>query len=192
MSFFEEAAVSLAASIRVIKHDRSAFDDFDQTVEGFFRSFGAFLFVAPLAYPQFIAADVLAGQLASDQTGALSESNLVADYLALLLSFLIWPVAVAVLVRFFALSGNYLRYMTAYNWISVPAVVIALIPDVLLLSGIASAQTIVFLSLIVFAAMMYLAWYIARTGLATTGPIAAVFAFTDLALAHIIRYSVGG
>lgn len=191
MTFFEEAAVSLAASVRIIKRDPSAFNDLDTSVEGFFRSFGAILFVAPLAYPQFQAGHLLDVQYCASLGLEAKSLNLTAGYLVLLLSFVLWPVIAALMARTFGLTATYLRYMTAYNWISVPATLISLIPDMLVLAGVTNTEVIFALMLIIFGIMMYLSYYVACEGLGTTPPIAMAFALGDFVVSYGTSYVIG-
>jgi hypothetical protein len=182
MSLVAEALHGIWGAVRIIGHDRDAFEEFNISADGFWRSFSAIIPTAVLAWPLFLSSHEFAAEAAQAEGKPLPEINLLRDYLYLCVAFAAWPVAAALLARSLGVARSYSRYMIAYNWMSVPLVAINLIPPLLHLAGFLAWQGMILPSLAVFIGLAYISWYVALRGLETTRLIALAFLIADYAL----------
>ena len=122
----------------------------------------------------------------------MPEPGLIRDYGQLLLLFVTWPIAAALLARQFGVDENYARYMIADNWMSVPAILFTLRVRVAVSGGRSERGFLtVLLTLLVFVGLVYVSWYVALRGLETRGAIAATFVGVQLVLNFGLAWIVG-
>jgi hypothetical protein len=134
-----------------------------------------------LAYPVFIAAQRYSVELVKAGESP-PDLRLGSYYAYLLASVVLWLLASAVLARLLGVAQNYVRYIIIYNWMAVPATIVAVIPYILYL---ATGSTLpLMLVNLTFAFLLYLSWYVAKTGLETTALVALVFLATEYALTY--------
>ncbi|MFL5258819.1 MAG: hypothetical protein ACJ8AS_03635 [Hyphomicrobiales bacterium] len=190
MSLLEEAAHGVWGGVRLIRHDPRAFEEFNITADGFWRSFLAILPVSILAWPLFISAHGFAIETAREEGRPPPEFDFGRDYLYLCAAFAIWPLIAAALARALRVERNYARYLIAYNWVSVPAMLINAAPHLLQSTGLIGWQAMALLAMVVFLGLGYLSWYVAVRGLETTPLIAAAFLAADYALSFALDWVI--
>jgi hypothetical protein len=181
VTLVQEGIAAMRGCWRLILRDPQADEDFNFTIDGFWRSFAMAIPVLILAYPMFLSGHEqdVAQSLADGE--AAPELRLGVSYFYLLVDFAVWPLVAAFLARLFGLSQNYVPYMIVYNWMSVPTMALAVIPSLLhLMMG--STLLPGLLGMPVFGVLLYISWYIARTCLRTTAAVALAFLLADLAL----------
>lgn len=172
---FEEGLLAMRGCWRLLWRDPAAFEDFNLTIEGFWRSFAVIVPVFILAYPTFLSIHDKTNEVAAAAGEGPHELRLGVEYLYLLSGIMLWPLVAAVLARLTGVAQNYVRYMIIYNWMLVPTMVLTLLPH------------LVFFVILAYAALifsLYISWYVAKAGLQTTAPIAFVFLFADIALTY--------
>jgi hypothetical protein len=167
---------------RLLWRDPAAFEDFNLTVQGFWRSFAMVVPVLVLAYPLFVS-DYRFGLELANTGKSPPELRLGLDYFYLLLGMAIWPLIAAVLASLLGLGQNYARYMIVYNWMAVPTLALAVIPHLLHLATGADLLPLI-LAQGIFIFLLYVSWFVAKTGLQTTALIAFAFLFADFALTY--------
>jgi len=182
MTLAEEALHGIWGAVRIIGRDPGAFEEFNISVDGFWRSFAAIVPAAVLAWPLFVSSHQFAVEAAQSEGTPIPEFNLLGDYAYLCLVFAAWPIVAAVLAHFLGVARNYSRYMIAYNWMSVPALAISLLPHLPHLMGVIGWQVMILPSMAVFVGLAYVSWYVARRGFETTPAIALAFLVGDYAL----------
>jgi len=149
-----EIASSLRAAARLFILDQEALKGFNRSIEGFWRSFFAVVFGLPyyavlVLWPSGDGGGVAAGRLA----------------IAVLLSWTLFPLIVAVLARVQGLGGSYVTYIVANNWAS------ALTPQAYLVLALAYRMGLIglefyeMLQLLVFVALLWYAWAVCRVAL---------------------------
>jgi len=175
VTLFEEALLAMRGCWRLLWRDPAAFDDFNLTIQGFWRSFAVIVPVFVLAYPMFVSLHDEANEVAAAAGEAPHELRLGVSYLYLLAGILLWPLVAAVLARLTGVAHNYVRYMIIYNWMIVPTTAVMLIPHLLLFVVVVHAA---------FVFSLYLSWYVAKAALQTTAPIAFVFLLAEFALTY--------
>jgi len=181
VTLVEEGLAAMRGCWRLIWRDPRADADFNLTIDGFWRSFAMVLPVLLLAYPMFLSEhriDVAEG-LESGQTPP--ELELGVSYFYLLLAIAVWPLAAALLAKVLGVAQNYVPYMIVYNWMTVPTMTLAVIPNLVHLTTGATLP-LYFLGLPVLLLSLYISWYIAKTCLRTTAAVASAFLLADLAL----------
>lgn len=181
MTLLEEGLLAMRGCWRLLWRDPAAFEDFNLTVEGFWRSFVMLLPTVVLAYPVFIAAQSYSIELVKAGESP-PDLRLGSYYAYLLASVALWVLASAVLARLLGVAQNYVRYIIIYNWMAVPATIVAVIPHILYLAtGSATPLMLLHFTLVFLA---YLSWYVAKAGLETTALVALVFLATEYALTY--------
>jgi hypothetical protein len=186
MSFATEAARSLASALGIMRYEPSALEGFNLTIEGFWRSFAAVIAILPMSWVMMASAEQAAVALGSTQV----HSRLYQSSLFVIAFVIVWPVVAALLARSFNLGNHYLRYMIAYNWLSVPLAGLVLIPDLLYLAGIAGLFMREAIGLLAYGVTLYYCWYLARIAFETTGFIALAFLAADFGVSLALSYLV--
>ena len=164
---------------RLLWRDPAAFEDFNLTIEGFWRSFAMLVPLLVLSYPLFISNHRFAVEYCEPGVPP-PQLRLGLDYVYLVVSVLLWPVVAAALAWLMGVKHNYVRYMIIYNWIAIPMTALAVVPHLLhLLMGPGPLSLI--LAQAALALSLYLSWYIARAGFEATIPVASAFLLADFA-----------
>jgi hypothetical protein len=185
-----EALHGIWGAVRLIRRDPAAFEEFNISADGFWRSFAAILPTAILAWPFFLSSHQFATESAQADGKPLPDTSFASDYVYLALAFVIWPLVAVALAKVLGVARNYSRYLIAYNWMSVPAMALGLLPHVLYLSGVLGWQAMVLPSLAVFIGLAYLSWYVALCGLETTPLIAFAFVLAEYALSFALDAAI--
>lgn len=180
MRLVEEGLLAMRGCWRLLWRDPAAFEDFNLTIDGFWRSFAMVVPVLVLAYPVLLSAQQSAVETAATAGENPPDVRLGVGYVYLLASVALWPLVAAVLARLLGVAQNYVRYMIIYNWMSVPMMALLAILHLLHLAPGAWVYTVLTHAVLFFS--LYVSWYVARAGLATTIPIAFAFLFAEYAL----------
>lgn len=180
MTIVREGLIALRGCWRLIRRDPGADEDFNLSVDGFWRSFAMVLPLLVLVYPLFIS-DYRFGVEYAPEGKEPPTLNLGRDYAYLLSFILAWPLVVALLAKLLGVAQNYIRYMVVYNWMTLPATGLALLPHLLHLASGTSYPTLI-LAQIVFLLLVYVSWYVAKTCLQTTAAVAIAFVLAEFAL----------
>lgn len=180
MTLFEEGAFAMRGCWRLLWRDPAAFEDFNFTIEGFWRSFAMVVPVLVLAYPFFILDHRYAIEMVPAGENP-PELQLGVSYFFLLTNVALWPLVAAILARLLGVAHNYVRYMIIYNWMSVPIMVLGLIPY---LVHLMTEAGLLFQGLVIasFFFPLFVSWYVAKAALETTMLIAFAFLLADTAL----------
>ena len=157
-----EVIAALYGAWRLMRFDASGMNWFDLTPDGFWRSFFAAVPVAPF-FALLVYLDPLREAGTTDTGSAILLTALVYA-----IGWAIVPVVAIFLTRLLGLTRGYVPLIVAYNWTSVPQIVlqtaVALISELgLLPSGLAG--------ILLFVAVVYILvyeWFIVRTALQTT------------------------
>jgi hypothetical protein len=174
-------SISGAFRLAFLHGDGMAF--FNRTPEGFWRSF----FAAALVAPGYLAIALLQ----PDTKGFPPFHDAAVGALAYVIGWVAFPLAVFPVVRLLGREDRYIGYIVAYNWASVPQMLLfaaAALAEYGLSPGAAGTQ---FLGLAAFFAVLAYYWFIARTALAIDGFAAAGLVILDLAVTMIISAVAG-
>ncbi len=185
MTWLEEARRSIVASWLLFIRDPSAYNRFNNTEAGFWRSFSAIVLVAPL----YLYATGIEARL--PEADSQANPGLVWSALGLVLQWVGWPLIMVWVARLAGLSRHYARYIIAYNWSTVLVILVFLPPLILYDLGFLATGSTAVLSLIVLLASLYYRWYIALRALETTGVVAFALMLADVVLSVLISQFVG-
>ncbi|CAN5289737.1 hypothetical protein BH10PSE7_BH10PSE7_43560 [soil metagenome] len=191
MTLLAEATAALRGCWRLVMEPDYDFSDFNISIAGFWRSFAAIVPLAVLAYPLFLSSNGIDGEIAVANGGMPPPLDLVACYLYLCAAVILWPVVAAILARLFGVTQHYVRYIIVYNWMSVPSLIIGLVPHVVHLTTGNSGASFMIMSLIVLAVLAYVSWFVARRALAAGAAIAAAFVIADYASGYGLQALFG-
>jgi hypothetical protein len=186
MSFANEAARSLASAIGIVRREPAALDGFNLTIQGFWRSFAVIVAVIPASWVLVAAAD----RLALESSEIAAHLTLVQGSLYVIAFSIAWPVGAAMLARAFGLGAHYLRYMIAYNWLSVPLSGLLIVPNLAYLAGIIGAGLCSALGFVAYGITLFYCLYLARIAFETRAAIALAFLLADLTLSIALSYLV--
>jgi hypothetical protein len=163
---------SIDAALRLAFRDRTAWNGFDLTPEGFYRSFFAIILVMPFN----ILLDLFAQQLEATREGGnpgtygLPEAMF--STLALCAEWLIFPLMALFLLRFLGYAHRYSALVIAHNWGTVVVQFIKL-PIVVLFSwGLISPALALDFYFIAVGLTLYYRYYIAQTALDSPASVA--------------------
>jgi hypothetical protein len=190
VTLLEEGLLAMRGCWRLLWRDPEAFEDFNVTIDGFWRSFAMIVPVLVLAYPMFVSAQENAREVAAAAGESPPDLRLGASYFLLLSNIVIWPLVAAAFARLLGVAQNYVRYMIIYNWMSVPMMILTAILALLHVTP-ESGVVPILLMYAVFAFLLYVSWYVAKVGLQATTLMAFVFLTADFALTQGLGALIG-
>ncbi len=106
-------SVGLSGAVRLVKLDSQGFDYFGDTAADFWRSFLAATLVAPLFLLYLVIRYV-----GSDTDGSFPV-YIAAEMLAYVIAWLAFPLVILYLAPVLRKEDRVIRYLVAYNWLSV-------------------------------------------------------------------------
>lgn len=152
-------SAALAGAFRLLRFDAGGFGFFDDTIEGFWRSFFAAVVILP-GYILLVALRLEDAELANPlfRIAAVEGIGYVIGWVA-------FPLVMAHLTAAFGAAGRYPGYIVAYNWFAAPQVAVLLSVALLRESGLFPPAMETGLSLGAVAYLMAVQWFIARRAL---------------------------
>ncbi|MFM9865578.1 MAG: hypothetical protein ACKVRO_18450 [Micropepsaceae bacterium] len=175
------------AAFALVVRDRRAWDKFDITVEGFYRSFAAFLVVLPMnLIADIIATQVTAANRLSEGKPALEQAYGLGDAIfstvALSLQWMIFPLAMLFVLRFLGLSHRYVPLIVAHNWGTIVVYLFNMPAFLLFAAGFISAEDAIALNFMTLIFTLYYRYYTAETALDAGWSVAASVAMLGFVL----------
>jgi hypothetical protein len=154
---------------------------FDNTVEGFWRSFWA----AAIALPAF--AYLLTLRYSAVTIGVDGGTSFYVNCVSYVLNWVAFPYAMFYVARLFNRDQWYCRYIAAYNWAGVLQITLMLIISPIAAGGLLPSAPAFMISAISILFIMVYKGYIARVALQTTIPGAVGIVFLDLCLSLMLH-----
>jgi len=188
---------ALMTAFRVARFGNNAVDDFDQSVDGFFRSFFGIVLAAPLYFIAMMAqhriAEELSSELAEGGAGSLPQAAdgfYLIEWGAYVVNWIALPVVMILITRLIGLAPRYVPFIVAYNWGSCFVLALSAIPYFFYLLGVIPliGVALLYYPVVIFALMYH--WRIARDGLQIPGLTAAGIVLLDLLLSILIALMV--
>jgi hypothetical protein len=184
---------ALATAFRVARFDTKAMAEFDQSFEGFFRSFIGIVLCAPL-YVVVLFAERRIAVDATVRFPDLSAAGLPPPDLAYyaveggsyLLEWLAFPLAMIGIVRLIGAGARYVPYIVAYNWSGCLILTATMIPYVFYLAGVLSLTGVIILYYPVAIFTLVYRWRIARDGLRISAMTATGIVTLDFLLSILV------
>ena len=172
MTFRKEAVQSILAALRLAKFDADGMDDLNLTADGFWRSFGAAVLLAPFSA-------IMAAMLWTE-TEASTVASAFGGSVKYVLSWIVFPIVMIFVARFLGLSGRYVQFIISYNWSSVVQVGLFFALTMLGIAGVVAGELALLLH---FIALIYVVMYmtfIARVALGVAWATAAGVVILDV------------
>lgn len=178
---------SVDAAFDLVTRNPRAWEKFDLTADGFYRSFAAFLIIAPIN----IATDAIVVRLAAAERIRQNKpageavyymSDAVFSTVALCIQWLLFPIAMLFLLRFLGYAQRYAALVIAHNWGSVVVWLFNLPAFLLFAAGIITSNQAIDINLIVLGLTLYYRFYIAQTALGAPWTLAAGITMIDFLL----------
>lgn len=150
-----EIARGVQGTLRLLRGDRAGPFNFDATAEACARSFRLMLVATPL-YAFYLLIEYIDFDVAAETWEIVS-----AEGLRYLLEWLLYPVLFYEIARRRGWLDKYFRYITALNWINLPAAILLVIGAALMALAPSGVATLI--SLAVTAVIFY--WFLMATRL---------------------------
>jgi hypothetical protein len=183
----------LLTALRVARFDKGAVHEFDQSLDGFFRSFFGIFLCAPLyllvlyGERRFVAnAPLESPDIVFSPLPSVSFSFVALETFVYLANWIAFPVAMVYLTRLLGVQQRYVPFIVAFNWTSCIALALTTIPSLLYLAGVASvigANTLS-IPIVVFAVAYH--WLVAREALAVSNSNTAGIVVIELLIGLFI------
>ncbi|QDG79388.1 hypothetical protein FJ695_00520 [Labrenzia sp. PHM005] len=165
---------------------------FDQSTQGFWRSFLVIFLLAPV----FLVSALAEKKLLISENVILSEvfpenTYWLAQFLSLGIDWVMLPLVLAMLAGPIGISRQYVPFIVVRNWTSLLASVPYLATGLLYLMGIIPSGIMVLLS---FTCLIVVLWYrflIARIALQASASLAIGIVFLDILISLIIGELAG-
>jgi hypothetical protein len=193
MPSLAEATHYLRGAWRVFRYDRGGLEHFANTLDSFWQSFWCAVFVAPLWALGLFLRTTRAAEPATtpspddvDRLSAALPRIAAVETIAYVMAWIVFPLAMAYLVRLLDREDRYFGYFTAYNWAIAPQVALTVIAGALLSTGLFPGALGMAIDL---AAMGYgfgVLWFLARNALDLPPGTAALIVAIDVLLNQFV------
>ena len=186
-----EVRRSLTAAWWLFLNRPDAMRLFNITVEGFWRSFGAIVLIAPIFV---LGALADRQQIASDPSAALTTSasyDLFERLVALGVDWMALPIVLFAAARSLGIERTYTSFIVARNWSAVIAAVPFGVISLFYLAGLLSTEVMALLSLAALAIVLRYSFIVARTALGVGIGFAAGLVAFDFFLSLLIVEGIG-
>jgi biotin transporter BioY len=176
-----EVARALYGALRLARLDPGGIDQFDNTVEAFWRSFYAMLIVAPghviLAAIRYSVVEPTSGPI----------QVFLVETIGYVIGWFAFPFAMLYVADKLDRGERYFRYIAAANWAAVLQVGLMLVIVAVEYGFRLSLATVGFVHFITMIVVLVYFWFIARVGLEISGRAAAAIVGLDLGLGLVIN-----
>jgi len=176
-----EASIAMSGAWRLARFDAAGLEFFDNTVEAFWRSFYAALVVLP-AYAILFALRFHGVAVTSGPVTVF-----VVESIAYVIAWTAFPLAMFHLSRRLGRSKLYCRYIVAYNWATVLQITLLLIVTGITQTDLLPRGLAALLTMIAMIGIMCYQWFIARSALEVTPPVAVGIVLLDLVISILLE-----
>ena len=184
MSISGEIASGIYGAWRLARGDVGGIGYFNATLQGFWRSFLAMALVAPL----YASVLLLIYEDAADHFEPVRFFSVNAiGYVA---AWFVLPLIMFYVVQAIDRERRFFAFVVAYNWsavvqnfVYIPVVAVAQI-------GVIPPELTYFLIFVIKTLVFVYTWFIARSALGITSPMAAAIAAGDFALAGVMNWII--
>ncbi|MFP6741289.1 MAG: hypothetical protein VCD33_06640 [Alphaproteobacteria bacterium] len=157
-----EILAALYGVWRLMRLDQGGMNWFNLTIEGFWRSFFAAVPVAPF-FASLIYLDLSAQPETINVGWAATVSMVVYG-----LSWALVPVVAIGVTKMLDLSPGYVPLVVAYNWVSLPQILLQTLVSLIGTTGLVPEGLSGFLMIVAVVYILVLEWFVVRTALQTT------------------------
>ncbi|MEK9660813.1 MAG: hypothetical protein VW644_03605 [Alphaproteobacteria bacterium] len=164
-----DISYGLYSAWRFVRLDRGAMQFVDNSVDGFWKSF----FAAVIIAPAYLLIMVVIYTRAGDALSAGFIEIVVVEATRYVMSWVAFPLVMTSISDMLQRGERYIGYVVAYNWSQVAVMAVALPVFLLIAASGTATGTPNALQTILFFAVAFYQWFIARTALSTSGWVAA-------------------
>lgn len=187
-----EIRAALDGSWLLLRNRPEGMAFFDQSIQGFWRSFG----VVVLLIPAYLVAGLADRKLYFERNEYHPDmfpdgAYWVAHTLGLAADWLILPILLAALAMPLGISRRYVPFIVARNWTSLLASTPYLVIYFLFLLGIVSTELTVLLSLLLLPMIIWYSYLVTRIALQASLSLAIGIVVLDVVLSLLIDQAVG-
>lgn len=176
----DEITRGLYGAWRLARLDPGGLAWFDDTVDGFWRSF----FAAVLTAPGFA---LLVGlRLAPHQLAAGPARLVLIESIAYVIGWVAFPLVMFYVAKLIDRDARYIRFIVAANWAAVLQMALFVIVTGLA-HGFLAEGGVAILGAVATGAILFYQWFIARTALAVSGLVAAGIVLMDLVIGVFVN-----
>jgi hypothetical protein len=183
----------LEVALRFARFEKDAVRDFDQSFDGFFRSFIGILLCVPFYVLIVLADRSIAANAPLDMPGVdmpplppASLTFFALESLNYLVNWIAFPLAMIFITRLIGAGGRYVPFIVAYNWTSCVVFALTIIPPVLYLSGLMPVALASSFSIPIILLAITYRFKVAREALDVSTLNAAGIVLFDLLLSLLI------
>lgn len=159
--------------------------EFDLSIDGFWRSFGAIVFIIPLVAVTLWSDRAVQVEL-GEPTTQIGLGAIALRLLALIAEWVGFPLAMAALARPLGVAANFVPFVVARNWGAVLIAALFLPVHILHATQVLSLPVVQFLSLVLIVLAIRFSYLIARTALAAPIAIAIPVIVLEFVLGMVI------
>ena len=175
-----EIAVSLIGSCKLACGDSQGLNFFNTTHQGFWRSFTAALLVAPI-FALLLNVRYIANQ---------NDVNVMRFICIYSVAYVIGWVAFPILANYLAIAlnrqKNFIRYIIAYNWASVPQNIVYLPFATVVEAQLIQGDITAVIGVILLGLVFLYTWFVTKSALEISALAAAGIVILDLMLSIVI------
>lgn len=187
-----EIRAALVGSWLLLRNQPQGMAYFDQSLQGFWRSFQAIFLLVPI----FIVSSLAEKKLLLSENVVSAETfpentYWTAQFLSLSVDWITLPLLLALLAGPIGISRQYVPFIAVRNWTSILASFPYLITGLLYLTGMVSSGIMVLLS---FTCLIVVLWYrflVARIALQASVSLSIGIVFLDILLSLVIGELAG-
>lgn len=184
--------MALRGAVGIALGDKNALGNFDRSIDGFFRSFFAFVLALPFYLLISSAEWRIVNETGPNDIAVGFQAYIVLKIAAAGLSWVAFPLAVAALARPLGFSRQYVSYIVAYNWAQLPILAAITGPYFLFSLGLLPVGGLAFLHLMLLIGVLWYRWRIATVVLGATAGLAAGLVVLDIVLEIFIDIALAG
>lgn len=180
-------ANGIFGAFRIARGDFGGYDNFPNTIEGFWQSFWA----APLTVP--IRVLLLLGTFSAIAAELGATTVILVETAGFLLDWAMFPLVMIPIARMMNITHRYIPFIIAYNWTKVPIYVVLSLSMLIAMSGEGDTINPIGGLMIILASgwSFWLRWRVTRDLLQLNGLAAASVVLLDTALAVIMTGLIG-
>lgn len=187
-----EIRAALDGSWMLLRNQPQGMAYFDQSLQGFWRSFGVLFLIAPIfAISAFAERKLLIAERVADGGAFPDSAYWTAQFLSLGIDWIMLPIVLALLAGPIGISRHYVPYVVVRNWTSILASMPYFLTALLYLAGIISPGVMVLLSLTSLIIVLWYRFLIARIALQASISLAIGIVVLDILLSLVIGQVAG-
>jgi hypothetical protein len=179
----DEITRNLAGAWQVMNGRPAGLAQLDNSIEGFWRSFGAIVLSVPVLVLVLLSQDRIALDLEEPSGSVLPVPVQMSVWLV---EWVLFPIVMAIVARPIGVASHYVPFIVARNWASVLIMAAYALPLLAYLAGIVPARGLLFIQFVILVVSGYFWFRIARTALLAPPGLAVAIVVADYGLSFML------